>query len=137
MSKKEVIKRYILFIISLFFCSPRSCNNKARGELGVSPISSVPNVMSSYMDSFSLGTWLIIWNCILIAGQILILKRFSTDTAFAVTPFFPFRHFYRFRCVVHVPCVKLLLCCPHAACACRHSNAGFRRIPFRDCKMLL
>ena len=31
--------------------------------------------MSSYMDSFSLGTWLIIWNCILIIGQILILKK--------------------------------------------------------------
>ncbi len=46
-----------------------------RGELGVSPISSVPNVMSSYMDSFSLGTWLIIWNCLLIAGQVLILKK--------------------------------------------------------------
>ena len=46
-----------------------------RGELGVSPISSVPTVMSSYMDSFSLGTWLIIWNCLLIAGQVLILKK--------------------------------------------------------------
>ena len=31
--------------------------------------------MSSYMDSFSLVAWLIIWNCILIAGQILILKK--------------------------------------------------------------
>lgn len=27
------------------------------------------------MDSFSLVAWLIIWNCILIAGQILILKK--------------------------------------------------------------
>lgn len=74
MSKKEVIKRYILFIISLFFAALGVAITK-RGELGVSPISSVPNVMSSYMDSFSLGTWLIIWNCILIAGQILILKK--------------------------------------------------------------
>ncbi len=31
--------------------------------------------MSSYMDSLSLGAWLIIWNCILIVGQILILKK--------------------------------------------------------------
>lgn len=73
MSKKEIIKRYILFIISLFFSAFGVAITK-RGELGVSPISSVPNVMSSYMDSFSLGTWLIIWNCILIAGQVLILK---------------------------------------------------------------
>lgn len=74
MSKKETIKRYILFIVSLFFAALGVAITK-RGELGVSPISSVPNVMSSYMDSFSLGTWLIIWNCILIVGQILILKK--------------------------------------------------------------
>lgn len=74
MSKKEIIKKYILFIISLFFAAFGVAVTK-RGELGVSPISSVPNVMSSYMDSFSLGTWLIIWNCILIIGQILILKK--------------------------------------------------------------
>lgn len=74
MSKKEIIKRYILFIISLFFAALGVAITK-RGELGVSPISSVPNVMSSYMDSLSLGSWLIIWNCILILGQILILKK--------------------------------------------------------------
>lgn len=74
MSKKETVKRYILFIVSLFFAALGVAITK-RGELGVSPISSVPNVMSSYMDSFSLGTWLIIWNCILIVGQILILKK--------------------------------------------------------------
>ena len=67
MSKKEIIKRYILFIISLFFAAFGVAITK-HGELGVSPISSVPNVMSSYMTSFSLGTWLIIWNCILIVG---------------------------------------------------------------------
>ena len=44
-------------------------------ELGVSPISSVANVMSYKFDSLSLGTWLIIWNCVLIAGQIVILKK--------------------------------------------------------------
>ena len=74
MSKKETIKRYILFIISLFFAAFGVAITK-RGELGVSPISSVPNVMSSYAESLSLGVWLIIWNCILIVGQIVILKK--------------------------------------------------------------
>ena len=74
MSKKEIIKRYILFIISLFFAAFGVAITK-HGELGVSPISSVPNVMSSYMNSLSLGTWLIIWNCALIVGQVLILKK--------------------------------------------------------------
>lgn len=44
------------------------------GELGVSPVSSVANVMSYKFSSISLGTWLIIWNCVLIAGQIVILR---------------------------------------------------------------
>lgn len=74
MSKKEIAKRYILFIISLFFSALGVAFTK-RGELGVSPISSVANVLSCKFDALSLGTWLIIWNCVLIAGQIIILRR--------------------------------------------------------------
>ena len=67
-------ERYILFIVSLFFAALGVTITK-RGKLGVSPISSIPNVMISRIDSLSLGMWLIIWNCILIVGQILILKK--------------------------------------------------------------
>lgn len=74
LSKKEVLKRYILFVISLFFAAFGVAITK-RGELGVSPISSVVNVMSSFSDSVSLGTWLVIWNCILILGQIVLLRK--------------------------------------------------------------
>lgn len=74
MSKSETVKRYILFIISLFFSALGVAFTK-HGELGVSPISSVANVMSYKFDSMSLGTWLIIWNCVLILGQIIILRR--------------------------------------------------------------
>lgn len=74
MSKAETAKRYTLFIISLFFSALGVAFTK-RGELGVSPISSVANVLSCKFDALSLGTWLIIWNCILIAGQIIILRR--------------------------------------------------------------
>ena len=45
------------------------------GELGVSPISSVANVMSEGLPSLSLGNWLIIWNCVLILGQIVIMRK--------------------------------------------------------------
>lgn len=77
MTKSETVKRYVLFIISLFFAALGVAFTK-RGELGVSPISSVANVMSCKFDSRSLGTWLIIWNGILIVGQIAILgKRFQ------------------------------------------------------------
>ncbi|MBP3487962.1 MAG: YitT family protein [Roseburia sp.] len=74
MRKTEIAKRYVLLIISLFFAALGVAFAK-HGELGVSPISSVANVMSCKFSSLSLGTWLIIWNCVLIAGQIFILRK--------------------------------------------------------------
>lgn len=70
----ETTKRYILFIISLFFSALGIAITK-KGELGVSPISSVANVMSFQFPQLSLGSWLIIWNCVLILGQILLLRK--------------------------------------------------------------
>lgn len=46
-----------------------------RGDLGVSPISSTANVISIKFDFWTMGTWLIVWNCILILAQILLLRR--------------------------------------------------------------
>lgn len=73
MREKELAKRYALFIVSLFFSALGVAITK-KGELGVSPISSVANVLSLKFTAFSLGNWLIIWNCILIAGQVLLLR---------------------------------------------------------------
>lgn len=85
MNKKEIAKRYVLFIISLFFAAIGVAFTK-HGELGVSPISSVANVMSAKFVSFSLGTWLIIWNCILILGQIVILRKKFQPVQFLQIP---------------------------------------------------
>ena len=74
MSKSEIAKRYGLFIISLFFSALGVAFTK-HGELGVSPVSSVANVMSIKFTFLSMGNWLIIWNCILVLGQILILRK--------------------------------------------------------------
>lgn len=74
MSKQETAKRYILLIISLFF-SAFGVAFTRHGALGVSPISSVANVLSLKFESISLGTWLIIWNGLLIVGQALILRK--------------------------------------------------------------
>lgn len=74
MSKSEVAKRYLLFVISLFFSALGVAFTK-HGELGISPISSVANVMNFQFPALSIGTWLIIWNCVLILGQILILRK--------------------------------------------------------------
>lgn len=74
MRKKEVAKRYILFIISLFFSAVGVAFTKC-AELGVSPISSVANVLSCKFSALSLGYWLIIWNSVLILGQIILLRK--------------------------------------------------------------
>lgn len=96
MTKIETTKRYILFIISLFFSALGVAFTK-HGELGVSPISSVANVMSCKFDALSLGTWLIIWNCILIVGQIIILrKRFQPIQLLQVPLSFLFGWFTNF-----------------------------------------
>lgn len=85
MKKGEVVKRYILFIISLFFAALGVAFTK-RGELGVSPISSVANVMSIRFTEISMGNWLIITNCVLIAGQILILRKDFAPVQFLQIP---------------------------------------------------
>ncbi|MBQ4313595.1 MAG: YitT family protein [Clostridia bacterium] len=74
MKKKELTKRYILFVVSLFFMGIGVAFTK-HGSLGVSPISSVANVVSLKFTFFSFGTWLIITNCILLLGQIILLRR--------------------------------------------------------------
>ncbi len=74
MTKKEVFKRYLLFIACLFFMGIGVALTK-HGELGVSPISSVANVVSIKFTFFSFGTWLTISNCALLLGQILLLRK--------------------------------------------------------------
>lgn len=74
MSKKELIKRYILFIFCLFFMGMGVALTK-HAELGVSPISSVANVVSLKFTFLSFGTWLTLSNCLLLLGQILLLRR--------------------------------------------------------------
>ena len=73
-SKKEIIKLYILFIISVFFCGVGVAFTK-HAELGVSPISSLANVISIKFDFISFGNWLIVSNLVLLLGQIILLRR--------------------------------------------------------------
>lgn len=74
MSKSEIIKRYSLFIVSLFFIGQGIAFSKHAG-LGISPISSVANVVSLKFPVLSLGSWLIVSNLVFVVGQILLLRR--------------------------------------------------------------
>ncbi len=85
MKKKELAKRYILFIVSLFISALGVAITK-RGELGVSPISSVANVFSYQFPILSMGSWLIAWNCVLIVGQIFILRKHFKPIQFLQVP---------------------------------------------------
>ena len=105
MSKKELCKRYLLFIVRLFF-SGLGVAIARHGALGVPPISSVANVLSYRFSFLSLGTWLILWNCLLVLGQILILrKRFPPIQLLQVPLSFLFGYFTDFGawCVSFVP----------------------------------
>lgn len=73
MSKTELFKRYLLFIISLF-CTAMGVSLAVKGGLGTSPISSVAYALS-LNTPISLGYLLFIWNMILLAAQIIILKK--------------------------------------------------------------
>ena len=64
MRRNEILRRYTLLVISLFFTAMGVTLAK-HGALGVSPISSVANVLSCRIDALSLGNWLILWNCLL------------------------------------------------------------------------
>ena len=74
MSKKELFKRYLLFILCLFFMGIGVALTK-HGGLGVSPISSVANIFSLKFTFFSFGTWLTISNCMLLLWQICLLRK--------------------------------------------------------------
>lgn len=74
MTKQEILKRYVLLVIGLFFSAIGVAVTK-RGDLGVSPISSVANVIAEKFSFFTLGNWLIVWNCVLIVGQIILLRK--------------------------------------------------------------
>ncbi len=74
MTKTEILKRYVLLVIGLFFSALGVAVTK-RGDLGVSPISSAANVIAERFSFFTLGNWLIVWNCVLIVGQIILLRK--------------------------------------------------------------
>ena len=74
MRKQETAKRYLLFVISLFFIGLGIAFAKHAG-LGISPISSVANVMSMRFTKLTFGTWLFCTNCLFLLGQILLLRR--------------------------------------------------------------
>lgn len=115
MTKAEILKRYALLVIGLFFSAIGVAVTK-RGDLGVSPISSVANVIAEKFTFLTFGNWLIVWNCVLIVGQIILLrKKFNPIQLLQIPLSFLFGWFTDFGvwCTalipVHVYPVRLLM----------------------------
>ena len=95
-TRTEQIKRFALCVLGLFFSAMGVALTK-HGQLGVSPISSVANVLSIRFPALTLGNWLILWNCVLILGQIIILrKRFQWIQLLQIPLSFLFGYFTDF-----------------------------------------
>lgn len=73
-STKELFKRYGLLVAGLFLSAMGVAFTK-HAELGVSPVSSIPNILSYRFPFLTMGNWLILWNITLLFGQILLLRR--------------------------------------------------------------
>ena len=73
MSKKELYKRYFLFLCSIFINS-FSIAVITKAALGTSPISSVPYVLSLFTP-FTMGQYTIVMNLIFILLEMTMMSR--------------------------------------------------------------
>lgn len=73
MTKKELLKRYILFILGLFV-NALGVSLITKANLGTSPISSIPYTLSMGFP-LTMGQFTFILNLVLIVGQIIFLRK--------------------------------------------------------------
>ena len=72
--KNYLGRRYAIFLIGLFICSfGVACTTKA--GLGTSPATVIPYTLSLIFEGLSFGTWLFLICMLLIAGQIILLRK--------------------------------------------------------------
>lgn len=72
--KNETAKRYLLFIVSLFFSGVGIAFSKQAG-LGISPISTASYVLSIRFAEISFGIFLFVWNTMMVFIQVSILRK--------------------------------------------------------------
>ena len=92
MTKKELLKRYLIFLIGLFISS-LGVSFITKADLGTSPISSIPYVLSLGLP-LTLGNFTIIFNVLLVLLQICILgKDFKKTDLLQIIVAVPFGYF--------------------------------------------
>lgn len=73
LSLRERTLRYILLVVGVFFIALGIAAAK-HSNLGISPISSIANIMSIKFPTLTVGTWLMLSNCLMILIQIILLR---------------------------------------------------------------
>lgn len=76
---KNTLRRYGVFLIGLAFVS-FGIAFVTKAALGISPISAIPYSLSLIIPSLSLGNWTILYSLLLIALEILLLKKDANRT---------------------------------------------------------
>ncbi|MZK51437.1 cytidylate kinase family protein [Clostridium beijerinckii] len=74
MSRKELVKRYVIFLFGLFFNS-FGVAFVTKASLGTSPIAAIPYTLSLIIPKLSLGSWTIIFSLVLIFIQLILLRK--------------------------------------------------------------
>ncbi len=74
MPKKELVRRYCGFIVSLFLAA-LGVSLVIRAELGTSPAAGLVYVLNLRWPQISIGVFTVLFNVALIVGQILLLRR--------------------------------------------------------------
>ncbi|MDU2065261.1 MAG: DUF6198 family protein [Sporomusaceae bacterium] len=74
MNKKNLVKRYIIFIFGLFF-NAFGVAFVTKAALGASPIAAIPYSLSLIIPKLSLGNWTILFNILLVLIQLIILRK--------------------------------------------------------------
>lgn len=84
MSKKELVKRYVVFLVGLFISS-LGVSFVTKANLGTSPISSIPYVLSlSFWPT--LGQFTMVFSILLIVFQIILRKKDFKKEQFLQVP---------------------------------------------------
>ncbi len=97
--KKEIVKRYIIFIIGLFINS-LGVSMITKANLGTSPISSIPYVLSLHFP-LTLGQFTIIFSILLIILQLIILrKNFKLEHILQIPVSIAFGYFIDFTMIL-------------------------------------
>lgn len=73
MSRKEIVLRYSIFLVGLFFVS-LGIALTTKADLGTSPLATIPYTLSLILPRLTLGNWTILFNLLFIIAQVFILK---------------------------------------------------------------